>query len=268
MTKATSLRKLITSLVVALSLLFLISGKSHAIPVLQLYIEGSTYDTTTNTWTTNSSDFTLWVLGDIGSYGTIEDVALVMAHDSSESGTITLTPTTATPNPLHPSDPSVSPAPVYRNSGIGDQPLMGNGAPLPGHGIYGAGTSWEAWYLGDHSLGYEAPGSDDFYLTDSPMGDFTNGGCPYALSCTYPSMGQINAYQVSVTGYSWVHFDAFNHIILNNNHIKYKFAPPSHDAGTTKVPEPSSILLLGSGLVVLHFMYVSTRRRRRAGSAI
>ena len=40
------------------------------------------------------------------------------------------------------------------------------------------------------------------------------------------------------------------------------------DVETWQVSEPSSILLLGSGLVVLHFMYVSTRRRRRAGSAI
>jgi hypothetical protein len=50
-----------------------------------------------------------------------------------------------------------------------------------------------------------------------------------------------------------IHFDAFDHIVGANDNLRYVFAPFSHDAETNKVPEPSSLLLLGSGLLGLAF---------------
>jgi len=70
-------------------------------PVLQLYIEGATYDTSTETWVTNSSSFRLWVIGNItggGGAGEITDVHLAVAFMTSENtggAGVTLTPTTA-----------------------------------------------------------------------------------------------------------------------------------------------------------------------------
>lgn len=233
---------------VFLSVIFLsilMNFSAFAVPTLQLYIEGGQYNTDMETWVTESSNFILWVLGDVKSYGTIYDVKIAAAYDSNETGSITFTPTTATAGILPvPGDSSIPSVPQFLTSGVDNAPLMGNGTPLPSHDVYGPGTSWESYLLGN------------FNLKDSPIGDFTEGGCPD--SGEYPSRGQINAYMVNVTGYTTVHFDAFDHIVLGRNKAKYKFAPFSHDGeadidepSVEPVPEPGTWFMLCSGLIGL-----------------
>lgn len=200
-----------------------------AIPTLQVYIEGSVYyGSPEESWITTSSSFRLWVLGDVESYGTIADVKLAFAYPTNEQGgSVTITPTT-TSMITDPSVPINPYGPVYGSDGT--VPSLGDGSPLPAHGIYGPGTSWTSYRLGD------------FTLTDSPIGDYI-----FSVPTTFSSSGQVNVYDVSVSGYSWVHFDAFDHIVVGQNHANYKFAPFSHDAGV--VPEPTSFMLLGLGLL-------------------
>jgi hypothetical protein len=206
-----------------------------AIPALQIYIEGSTYDPSTETWVISTADpFKLWVLGDVEQYGPISGVKLSAAVFTSElPGSITLTPTTTTllTDPLAP----VSPLPTANfPSADGAIPVRGDGSLLPAHGIYVPGTSFFEWNIGD------------FTLMDSPIGDFID-----AFPTTFPDSGQINVYTITVSGFTQVHFDAYNHILDGSKHGQYRFAPFSHDGEGTSVPEPSSLLLLSSGLVGL-----------------
>src|SRR5438093_150218 len=41
------------------------AGNAHAIPELQIYIDGAMYDTNTETWVTTQPDFDLWIVGDV-----------------------------------------------------------------------------------------------------------------------------------------------------------------------------------------------------------
>lgn len=230
------------------------SQLAYALPLLQLYIEGSDYHSETESWVTASSDFILWVLGDVkekkGSGFTIHeilDVQLAVAFPSNESGTIELIPTTATSGSLpSPGDASTPSSPIFLDSGVGNQPTMSDGRLLPAHGIYGPGISWESYLLGD------------FTLTDSPIGDYASAACPDGL-CTYPDLGQINAYIVKINGYSRVHFDTFDSI-EGANHSR--FAPFSHDAeGVT--PEPGTLSLLGLGLLGLAAKQLNGKDKRK-----
>ncbi len=210
---------------------------AQAIPLLQLYAEGATYDGATDTWVfSGSGPYTLWVLGLVGGSegkGSILGVSLVAAYSSAETGTISITPTTTSLV----TDPSTPQAPtITKTVTDGSIPEMSNGMELPTHGVYGDGTNWTQYALGD------------FTLTDSPIADLI-GTFPTDLS-DWTGVGQINAYTVNVTGFTTVHFDAFDHITCGTK-VKAIKAPFSHDAEGTGLPEPGTILLLGSGLIGL-----------------
>jgi hypothetical protein len=209
---------------IAAALIVLASAiPANALPVLQMYLEGARYDQDSDAWITGSSDLTLWVVGNTGENGTIADVKLTAAFLTGETGNISITPTQTTLL----ADPSMSATPILNSSvgADGTTPVMSSGEALPDHGIYGSGVSFSQWELGDLSL------------TDSAIGDFT-GSFPSSLTGT----GQINAYNISVSGYSMIHFDTFNHVEAPSHTFYSSFSSPS------AVPEPSSILLLGMGL--------------------
>jgi hypothetical protein len=241
------MRKLLLLSVLALGLFA--ATAAQAVPILQIYIEGASYDAGSETWVLESSGtFTIWVIGNIsgpGGAGTIEDVQLVAAYLTSEAGgTVTLTPTTTGDGTY--TDPSVPGAPVAAaGGGDGAIPVMNDGSDLPTHGIYGPGSghSFLQWELGD------------FDTADSPTGDFITA---FPAVPDAPGGSQINAYDVTVTGFTWLHFDAFNHVEAGQ-HAKYVFAPFSHDGETGGAPEPPMALLFGSGLVGL----VGMRLRRK-----
>jgi hypothetical protein len=236
--------KLKISFIVIGLMMVLPLSSAFAIPTLQFYLEGSTYDYGTESWfIETSSPLNLWVIGDVGHYGEIEDVSLVAAVYTSElsGGSISVTPTTTSviTDPSTPGTPSLTVDPnVTPNNG--ERPLLGDGSALPSHGIYvptrdafDDGVSFFQWDIGD------------FELTDSPIGDFID-----AFPTEFPSDGQVNAYSIDISGFSYVHFDAFDHIRIGNGRngkIKYVFAPFSHDAFT--VPESKTWLLLGTCLL-------------------
>ena len=191
----------------------LLAASAHAVPVLQIYIEGATYDTNTETWVVTESEFDLWVIGNVESQGTIFDVKLV-ASFFGISGSMTLTPTTTAAI----TDPSTPPATILSTSGTGSH------TTLPDHGIFNDPTmvGWQDYCLGDMAL------------LDSPIADF-NGS--EAFPTTFPNSGQVNVYHVVVDGWSKVHFDAYGETINTTNGKKSFWKSPfSHD-GTVPVEE-------------------------------
>ena len=160
----------------------------------------------------------------IGANNAIEDVYLAIAVPTGETGTITVNSTVIGPFTF-------------------GTPITGDGDPLPGHGIYPA--DFATYFMGDFGLVQT--------VYDMQPGE------------TGSAMGEIKTVSVSISGYSWAHFDAYDHI-LSKSKIKYVFAPFSHDAetGTTPIPEPASLLLLGAGLFGLKLFGYKREKAKKA----
>jgi hypothetical protein len=186
--------------------LALAAGAAQAIPVLQIYIDGATYDSETQTWVTSLSDFDLWMVGDVDAHGPIQNVKLVVSYFGL-AGSITFTPATTS----RITDPSTPAAPVLATSGTGLHPV------LPAHGIFNDATlhHWEDLALGNLSL------------VDSPIGDY-NGSATFPTS--FPDQGQVNVYRVHVEGWMKVHFDGYGTTVNTNNGRETTWKTPfSHD---------------------------------------
>ena len=256
-----------------LALLIVVPVGAQAAPALQLYIEGATYDSASESWSiapTGSSSgqpFRLWTIGNVdgpGGKGTISDVRLAISYDQSEVTdpgfgiTLSGTQTGGGPGGFNGVTSSLAPSPSRNNivntslgtfdtggTGVvtnGGTPVLSDGRALPRHGEFGPGVVWQEYSLGD------------FTGTSDLIGDFIN-----AFPTDLKLGGQINAYDVTVSGGSGVeiHFDLYNSVGARNRAV---FAPFSHDAQV--VPEPSSLViwsLIGIGVTCV-------ARRRRVAS--
>lgn len=237
------------SLWVGLSMLFsaVAAGHAAAAPLLQLYIEGATYDTAEASWYYPGHHFRLWAIADLSGKGgsdglPITSVRLAAVYDSSsEPVSITITPTHLGSNGhyLDFTDPSTPGIPEWLQTvSDGSRPLIGESEShrLPNHGEYGNGRTWQEF------------GLSDFTTPDSQLPDFLH-------DIPVPGAGfaaQIHAYDVHVYGAD-AHFDLYAQIENARGHISYIFAPPSHDAtdGPESVPVPATLALLGIGALAL-----------------
>ena len=221
------------NILMTVAALALIATQAFAIPNLQLYIPGATY--VGETWVTTSNQFELWVIGN-AKFQPIEDVYLAAAYVTGETGTIAITPVGGS-----------TPLALSLSGADGTVPLLGDGSGLAPHDPWGPGTSWFSYFLGD------------FTSDADTIHDYTDG-------TSDTGTGQINKYNVDITGYaSGLHFDAYDHI-ETGNHTRYIFAPFSHDGEstggetTTPVPEPGTVMLLGAGFLSLA-IYAKRRQR-------
>jgi hypothetical protein len=202
-----------------MSMALLIVGSANAVPDLQLFIAGGTYDQSTDTWVTNSSTFDLYVIGaNVAMSNVLVSMALNIPASEDPNGSVAIgvdgTPydswTYGTPNLLPPHD--IFPA-WYTEFNSGNYGLIG-----------GVGTT-------------VAP---ELY-NPSTMGYLSNSN----------TLGEFKKFTISISGTDYAHFDGFFYFKDRKDHTKIQFAPFSKDAESqhSTVPEPTSMALFGLGML-------------------
>ncbi|MGR3310793.1 MAG: choice-of-anchor N protein, partial [Candidatus Brocadiales bacterium] len=209
--------------------------KAVAIPDLQLFIPGSTYNLSTETWDfthTPGSPFTLQVISANenhprdGSTGVFVSVALlgIGEFDPLPSGPIM----------------SFDGVDLFASDFTWGAPAPPPPHDLPSHGIFD--THFAEVNVGTFGT------SETVFNTIEDEGDDDSKGFP----------GEVRDFLVTINSPIPVHFDAYTQ--LNSIH---EFAPPSHDAQANPVPEPATIALLSLGIVGL-FGYKGRRFLRKS----
>ncbi len=201
----------------------LLSSSAYAVPDLQLFIAGASYDNATETWVTHTNTFDLYVIGANQAMSNVQvSMALNLPHSTNPNGLASI--------------------------GINGTPhgswIYGTPSLLPPHDIFPA---WYSTFNAGHfglvgRVGDAAP--PDNY-DPSTMGYLSHGH----------TWGQFKHYSITMSGIDYVHFDSYYYINGNRRdcgHTRIRFAPFSHDAeggGNNTVPEPSSLALLALGTI-------------------
>ena len=229
---------------------------TFAVPALQLYMpDGVYYETnpwfpdSEDSWITTSNPFELWVVG-ASKHGNISKIDSVKLHISLLEDEYLLYQGLTTPIiTIEENDPNI----VFNKVEL----LISDFSTLPGqpgeikspHGIYP--TYYASVDLFDLLVGTAEEAIYDYDKNFDPAHPEVSGN----------DLGDIQYYNVSYDGvFNFIHFDVTGTAYWKNGDERDVVAPYSHDADAV-VPEPATMLLLGSGLLGL--AGIGFRKRKR-----
>jgi len=227
----------------SLALMVILAAAAYAVPDIQLFIDGATYDWDTQSWVSTSA-------------GSV-DLYVVSANDTKSDVIVCL----ALGEGGDPRDMNVDFAGTAIDPGewlYGNPPLppeWNHSGDLARHSIY------PAYFAEVHTGSYGIGMNVGDVQPVSPGGEYWDPtSTPEFPGAPANAMGEWKMFTVDITGPvgSAIHFDAYT---LNPDGTIDAFAPFSHDATTTIVPEPGTIVLLGSGLLGLGLAAYRKRKR-------
>jgi len=248
-------------------ILLLLSQSLLAVPTFQTYIEGAwagDYNDDQDTWFINDSSFNLVVVGAYSANTqSLTGVTLAVSVPQGETGTISISGATLlTDKPPVPNvDSYYNPnadadidilTDVLGIDGYSDKDFLPEGVNFNDHYPFKEGVSDFLIYgVGD----FDPVGEIHNYNADTTDPDYV----PPPIPLTDNSLGEEKVFEVSVSGFSRVHFDAYGYEVTDNGQVlkaTWDISPGSHDA--TYIPAPGAVLLGSIGVV-----FVGWLRRRR-----
>jgi hypothetical protein len=237
------------------------ASRAEAIPLLQLDMKGGVYDPVTQTIVASGGAFELYAILTPKTNATAADIAALLADTFYVS--VAITPQLSTPSSLGSftfgqTGSTATTVSVTGDGPGGDMDMTYGVPPLenflslqghdPGdlaqHGVFPT-------YFAQFAFNFTSASQTLPYDVQNNPGGLTptaNGGAYYISFSGNSSL--------LAAGYN-LHFDLYSSEVLNCGKKGFpncsdvdvdKFAPFSHDAGTTQVPEPSSALFAALGL--------------------
>jgi len=250
-----------------LVVLLLLNQSLLAIPTFQTYIEGSTAGNAgadMQSWLITDSTFNLVVVGAYSAKTqSLTEVTLLLSVPQGETGTISISGATLLTD--KPPVPNVDG--YYNPNADADIDLLTNVLGVDGYsdkGFLPEGVNFNNHYPFQEGVSdfliygvgaFDPVGEIHNYNADTTDPDYVAPPIPL----TDNSLGEEKVFEVSVSGFSWVHFDAYGYEVTDNGRVlkaTWDISPGSHDA--TYIPAPGAVLLGGIGVALVGWL----RRRR------
>lgn len=258
----TIIKKTSTAILAVLVLMLLAASPAWAVPSLQLYIKGAEYNNSTESWMSYDNPFTLLVAGsNQGNAATLTDLKLHIGVPTDTPDTWS-GPTNWLLKPQ--GEVKIKGSMVDQNDNSLTQEILIFEQDNTSHGVpqelAGEGTPepWPGYYQSvrlpdmNFSSGDNLDAIPNFDPEYDPEIEGSGKGFIYEYVISYQK-GHLFGVHLDVTGLQ----------TKNNGITKQVFAPYSHNADAPTVPEPTTILLFGSGLLVLAWVGRRQLQRRK-----